>query len=102
MALPSLSSPFRLRDPGMTGAGWGRLPCCSSFRNWTSSRFLLAPLLTAMVVTGASGMAIGAGGAGGGMTLVIALAFGRARGLVAVTSCSDGGVGVALGWAGAA
>ena len=46
-----------------------------------------------MVVTGGSGMSMGAGGA-------IALAF--ALGLVAVAGCSDGVAGVALGWAGAA
>ena len=55
-----------------------------------------------MVVTGGSGMVIGAGGAGGATVSVIALAFGRARGLAAVNGCSDGGAGVALGWAGAA
>ena len=99
MAFPSLSSHFRLRDPGKTGAGRGRFGCCSSFRNCTSSLFLLAPLLTAMVVTAGSGMTIGAGG---GTALVIALAFGLARCLVAVTGCSDGGAGVGAGAAGAA
>ena len=83
----------------MPGAGRGRFCCCSSFRSWTSSRFLLEPLLTARVVTSGSGMPMGAGGA---TALVIALALALALGLWAFTGCSEGGAGVAVGWAGAA
>ena len=100
MAVPSMSSPFLLREPPMTGAGRGLFCCCSSFRSWTSSRFLLEPLLKASVVTvSGSGMSMGAGG---GTALVIALALALALGLVAATGCSEGGTGVAVGWAGAA
>ena len=48
-----------------------------------------------MVVAGGSGMTIGAGTTALDIARVFAL-------LVAVAGCSDGGAGVALGWAGAA
>ena len=41
-------------------------------------------------------------GTGGATAFEIALAFALARVVVAVTGCSDGGAGVALGWTGAA
>ena len=84
----------------MIGAGRGLFCCCSSFRSWTSSRFLLATLLTARVVTVGSVMSMGTGGA---TALAAALALARVLGAVAVKGCStDGGAGAALGWAGAA
>ena len=76
----------------MTGAGRGRFYYVSSFRSWTSSRFLLAPLTARVVVASGSGMTIGAGGA---IARAAALAF--ARGLWAVTGCSEGGAGVRAG-----
>ena len=100
MALPSLSSPFRVRELGITGAGRGRLPCVSSFRSWTSSRYLLAPLTASVVTVSCSGMSIGAGGA---VALAAAVALALVLGAVAVKGCSMyGGASAAVGWAGAA
>ena len=86
----------------MTGAGLGRFCCCSSLRSSTSSRFLLAPLLTASVVTAAgSGSSFRAGGATAfAMTLPFARVLGA--GAVAVKGCCvEGGAAAAFGWAGA-
>ena len=84
----------------MTGAGLGRLPCVSSFRSCTSSRFLLAPLIARALAISCSGMSIGAGGA---IAFADAFALALVLGTVATKGCStDGGAGVWAGRAGAA